>query len=56
LTGDSICANDALIFVHGKKQCGSTIVAWQSGDDPCVSKKLAKESFLHRTRGGNGRG
>jgi len=49
-----IGANDALIFIEGKQQRGTTVVAWRSRDNPSVVEELAKESFFDGTGGGNG--
>jgi len=49
-----IGANDALIFIEGKQQRGTAIVAWRSRNNPSVAEELAKESFFDGAGGGNG--
>jgi hypothetical protein len=49
-----ISANDALILIEGKQQCGTAIVASRSRNNPSVAEELAKESFFDGTGGGNG--
>jgi len=49
-----ISANNALVFIDSKQQCGAATVAWQSCDNPCVSEELAKESFFDSAGRGNG--
>jgi len=49
-----IGANDALIFIEGKQQRGTAIVAWRSRNNPSVAEELTKESFFDGTGGGNG--
>jgi hypothetical protein len=49
-----VSANNPLVFIDSKQQCGAATVAWLSCDNPRVSEELAKESFFDSTGGGNG--